>query len=209
VTRGEFSDFVKETRYATKPGCVLFANHRYPNDRNANWQNLDFEQTKRDPVVCVSWEDAQAYVAWLNSKVGKNLYRLPSEAEWEYAARSGTRTARWWGEEIGVNNAVCDGCGSQWDTKRTAPVGSFPPNQFGLFDMAGNVWEWVQDCWNESYVGAPTDGRPWLTGKCEWRTWRGGSWNSVPWVVRSATRSKFGLSERGNDVGFRVAKTIE
>ena len=129
----------------------------------------------RRPVINVSWKDAAAYAEWLSEQTGKR-YRLPSEAEWEYAARAGTTTAYWWGNEIGQNRANCDGCGSQWDNKQTAPVGSFKPNAFGLYDTAGNVWEWVQDCWNENYAGAPTDGSAWEEGDCSQRVLRGGAW---------------------------------
>ena len=102
-----------------------------------------------------------AYAEWLSAQTGA-AYRLPSESEWEYAARAGTATKYSWGNEIGVNRANCDGCGSEWDNARTAPVGSFRPNAFGLYDMHGNLWEWVADCWNRSYAGAPTDGGAWL-----------------------------------------------
>ena len=129
------------------------------------------------PVIVVSWEDAKAYVGWLSRKTGER-YRLLSEAEWEYAARAGTRTRYHWGHSIGRNQANCDGCGSRWDDEKTAPVGSFPANGFGLHDVHGNVWEWVEDCWHGSYAGAPTDGRAWATGgDCERRVLRGGSWN--------------------------------
>ena len=127
------------------------------------------------PVINVSWEDAQSYVTWLSRETGES-YRLPSESEWEYAARAGTATKYSWGNEIGVNRANCDGCGSRWDNQRTAPVGSFAPNGFGLYDMHGNVWEWVEDCWNGSYAGAPSDGGAWESGNCAERVLRGGSW---------------------------------
>ena len=103
----------------------------------------------RRPVINVSWNDAQEYVAWLSSEAGAQ-YRLPSEAEWEYAARAGTATAYSWGSQVGSNRANCDGCGSRWDNEMTAPVGSFGANAWGLHDMHGNVWEWVQDCWHDS-----------------------------------------------------------
>ena len=114
----------------------------------------------RCPVINVTWDDAVAYTQWLSQQTGER-YRLPSEAEWEYAARAGTSTAYSWGNEIGRNRANCYGCGSRWDGRQTAPVGSLSPNGWGLHDMHGNVWEWVQDCWNESYRGAPT-GRFWV-----------------------------------------------
>ena len=112
------------------------------------------------PVIKVTWDDAQQYVAWLSKMTGEP-YRLLTEAEYEYATRAGTTTAYPWGDDIGTNKANCNGCGSQWDNKQTAPVGSFAPNGFGLFDMVGNVWEWVEDCYNDNYNGAPTDGSAW------------------------------------------------
>ena len=130
----------------------------------------------RRPVINVSWDDATAYVAWLAKKTGKP-YRLLTEAEYEYATRAGTTTAYPWGDDIGKNNANCNGCGSQWDGKQTAPVGSFAPNQFGLYDMVGNVWEWTEDCYHDSYNGAPADGSAWTGGDCSRRVVRGGSWD--------------------------------
>ena len=161
----------------------------------------------RRPVIRVSWEDAVAYTKWLSEQTGER-YRLPTEAEWEYAARAGSVTAYSWGNEIGSNRANCDGCGSQWDNRQTAPVGLFSPNGWGLHDLHGNVWEWVQDCRNESYRGAPVDGSAWESGDCSQRVLRGGSWYSSPWFLRSAVRSRDGTSSRGDDIGFRVARTI-
>lgn len=153
VTRGEFAVFVRETGYTPDDGCVLVVDHRYPMPPEAGWQNPGFSQTDHDPVVCVNWLDAKAYVAWLNGKLhdhtsanGEGPYRLPSEAEWEYAARAGTTTSRWWGDDIGSGNAVCDGCGSHWDSRQPAPVGSFRSNAFGLSDVLGGAWEWTEDC---------------------------------------------------------------
>jgi formylglycine-generating enzyme required for sulfatase activity len=159
------------------------------------------------PVNFVSWEDAQAYVQWLSRKTGKR-YTLPSESQWEYAARAGSTTAYYWGDAIGSGNANCRGCGSQWDKKQTAPVGSFRPNAFGLHDMAGNVWQWTADCWNEKYNGAPTDGSAWTSGNCERRVIRGGSWKDIPLRLRSASRSG-DFTQRINDLGFRVLRTAD
>ena len=135
------------------------------------------------PVIYVSWDDAQQYVAWLSQMTGKP-YRLLSDAEFEYAARAGTQTAYPWGDDIGENNANCVGCGSQWTgsagTWQTAPVGSFAANRFGLYDMVGNVWKWVQDCYHPNYNGAPTDGSTWTGGDCTARVIRGGSWGGGP-----------------------------
>ena len=159
------------------------------------------------PVIYVSWDDAQDYVKWLSEMTGKK-YRLLSEAEWEYAARAGTRTAFYWGDEIGMNNANCYRCGSQWDYQQTSPVGWFKPNEFGLHDMAGNVWQWVQDCWNEDYSGAPIDGTPWVESDCKRRVVRGGSWGYFPVDPRSAYRYGDLQVDRNYNLGFRVARTL-
>jgi len=159
----------------------------------------------RQPVIFVSWDDAQSYVAWL-SRVTRRPYRLLTEAEYEYAARAGTQTAYPWGDEIGKNNANCNRCGAQWD--RTAPVGSFAANQFGLYDMVGNVWEWVADCFHPYDDEAPTDGSAWTAGDCSQRIARGGAWDAVPRVLRSAQRKHWATGHRSYDVGFRVGRTL-
>jgi formylglycine-generating enzyme required for sulfatase activity len=159
------------------------------------------------PVISVSWDDAQQYVAWL-SKLTAKAYRLLSEAEWEYAARAGSNSAYAWGDNVGSGNANCSGCGSQWGGRRTAPVGSFAANAFGLFDMSGNVWEWVQDCYQDSYDQAPIDGSVRTSKNCTNRVIRGGSWNDQPPLLRSANRSGVAASYQDNAVGFRVARTL-
>ena len=159
------------------------------------------------PVINVSWEDAQSYVSWLSRETGEE-YRLPSASEWEYAARAGTATRYSWGNEIGANRANCDGCGSQWDDDRTALVGSFAANPWGLHDMHGNVLEWVEDCWNGSYGGAPSDGSAWLRGDCAKRVLRGGSWLSFPTGLRSGNRNRNAPGYRLVSLGFRVARTL-
>ena len=161
----------------------------------------------RRPVIHVSWENAKAYVRWLSRKTGE-AYRLLSESEWEYVARAGTTTRYWWGNEIGRSRANCGRCGSRWDAERTAPVGSFSPNAFGLQDVHGNVWEWVEDCWNDSYNGAPSDGSAWTSGECDVRVLRGGSWDLRPGYLRSAYRIRSTTGSRGNSLGFRVARTL-
>ena len=160
------------------------------------------------PVINVSWEDARAYAEWLSAQTGAT-YRLPSEAEWEYAARAGTTTAYSWGADVGRNRANCDGCGSRWDNEQTAPAGSFAPNAWGLHDMHGNVREWVADCWHPSYARAPTDGSAWTRGEdCGRRVLRGGSWLGVARSLRSANRGRVDIGHRSGLVGFRLSRTL-
>jgi formylglycine-generating enzyme required for sulfatase activity len=162
------------------------------------------------PVINVSWEDVNAYVKWLSEQTGKR-YRLPTEADWEYAARAGKETAYWWGNDFIKGMANCNGCGSQWDNKQTAPVGSFKPNALGLYDTAGNVWEWVEDCYHENFAGAPSDGRAWLKekeGQCDLRVLRGGSWNNTSWSLRSPYRFRYDLVRRNDFIGFRLAQDL-
>ena len=162
----------------------------------------------RRPVINVSWDDAQEYVAWLSAQTGAQ-YRLPSESEWEYAVRAGTTTKYSWGNEIGINRAHCHDCGSQWDdASRMAPVGSFRANGFGLYDMHGNVMEWVADCHNRSYSGAPSDGSAWLRGDCDSRALRGGSAGHNPRNLRAAYRFWSTTDVRSLIIGFRVARTL-
>ena len=162
---------------------------------------------KNRPVINVNWDDAQAYVKWLSRMTGKT-YRLLSEAEWEYAARAGTVTAFYWGDEIDKKNANCHRCENEWSKKKTSPVGSFNHNQFGLYDMAGNVWQWVEDCYNEDYNGAPINGTAWTTGECEKRVVRGGSWYYYPEDPRSAYRYGDKKDDRNYNTGFRVARDL-
>ncbi len=161
----------------------------------------------RRPAIYVSWDDAQAYVQWLSAQTGAR-YRLPTEAEWEYAARAGTATNYSWGEETGGNHANCDRCGSQWDGRETAPAGSFAANDFGLYDMHGNVWEWVQDCWNEDFAAVPPDGSAALAGTCSLRILRGGSWKDEPRSLRASYRTRLPTAIRVNFNGLRVARTL-
>jgi formylglycine-generating enzyme required for sulfatase activity len=154
----------------------------------------------RRPVINVSWDDAQAYITWLSKKT-RNSYRLLSGSEYEYAMRAGTQTVYPWGDTVGTNNANCHSCGSQWDAKQTAPVGSFAPNGFGLYDMVGNVREWTEDCYHDTYNGSPTDGSAWLGGgdllsSCRAR------------FLRSASRYWFTSDYRLRYLGFRVARTL-
>ena len=202
VTIGErFAVGVHEVTFDEWDACVRGGgcNGYRPGDREWGRGNR--------PVIHASWHDAQAYVRWLRRKTGAG-YRLLSEAEWEYVARAGSRTSYHWGEDIGRNRANCRGCGSRWDDEGTAPVGSFPANGFGLRDVHGNVWEWVEDCWNEGYAGAPSDGGAWESGECGLRVLRGGSWSDKPRNLRSANRSGNAAGIRLFLNGFRVARTL-
>jgi formylglycine-generating enzyme required for sulfatase activity len=160
------------------------------------------------PVINVSWVDAKAYVGWLSQVTGKD-YRLLSEAEWEYAARAGSHTRYPWGDDLGKANANCDGCGSGWDLSQTAPAGSFKPNRFGLYEMHGNVWEWVEDTWHENYDGAPSDGTVWLwRADPSLRVIRGGAWRNEGYLIRSALRERRNMHVRFDTLGIRVARTL-
>jgi formylglycine-generating enzyme required for sulfatase activity len=163
------------------------------------------------PVINVSWDDAVAYSQWLSQMTGRS-YRLPSEAEWEYAARAGTDSDYWWGNTIGNKHANCEGCGSRWDNKQTAPVGSFMANPFGLYDTASNVFEWVQDIWYASYKQAPADGSSLEQedeGKYRFHVVRGGSWKHGAGELRSTYRNGSSAVNRFNFIGFRLAQDIE
>ncbi|MFN3229442.1 MAG: formylglycine-generating enzyme family protein [Asticcacaulis sp.] len=160
-----------------------------------------------NPIVGISWTDAKAYTAWLSRTTGQS-YRLLTEAEWEYAARAGSTTVYPWGDKIGVGRANCYGCGSRWDSKTTSPVGSFAPNAFGLYDMNGNVTEWVEDCFETYSPAHPSDGSAFVKTGCFVRVTRGGSYSDWVGELRTASRS---IREEGNrtpDLGFRVARRL-
>ncbi len=154
------------------------------------------------PVTNVSWEDARDYARWLSVRTGKS-YRLATEAEWEYAARAGTVTPYYTGEDL-LNGGNCDGCGSVWDAKQSAPVGSFPPNEFGLYDMHGNVWEWVQDCWTDNYFGRGDNSAAIVLTGCERHVLRGGSWANTADYARASYRGNQSPVYRHESIGFRV-----
>ncbi len=158
-----------------------------------------------NPVVFVDWDEARQYVAWLSLMTGQP-YRLLTEAEWEYAARAGATTTYWWGDEIGKGNANCYGCGSAWDGQQPSPAGSFKPNPFGLYDMHGNVWQWVQDCYHNGYDAAPTDGSAWTGGDCSRRVVRGGSWTHD--TIRAAHRGGTSADDRYDYLGLRIGRTL-
>lgn len=221
VTRSEYAAFVRATGRSAGDGCA-HDSYTWRKRPELSWQNPGFNQTDRDPVVCVSWQDAKAYIAWLNGKVrrsssasGDGPYQLPSESEWEYAARAGTSTKFWWGE---ADTATSDHAWYKDNSGgHTHPVGLKAANTFGLYDMVGNVWQWTADCYAGSYSGVPDDGgvndtgvsdpRPKGTHLCM-RVDRGGSWLFPPWALRSATRERNPVDFRDAYMGFRVARTL-
>ena len=207
VTVAEYARFVADTHHDIGEACFTIEHGEYRLRGNRDYQRVGFRQTSNGPVGCVNWFDAQAYVAWLSKKTG-HTYRFLSEAEYEYLNRAGTVSAYWWGEDIGMNRAVCDGCGSIWDKRQLATVGSFAPNPFGLYDTTGNNWSWLADCWNANYAGAPTDGSVFSTGDCDLHVMRGGGERSPYPELRSAYRSRHWFSLRNIVVGIRVARTL-
>ncbi len=221
VTRREFVAFVEDTGRRLGP-CEHWDGSSFRVEEGAYWSNA-FQQTDRHPVVCVNWDDSQAYVQWLTRKTGKR-YRLLSEAEWEYAARARTTTAWYWGNSEtnqcryakgadlsaktqGINAPGFVSCDDKY--AHTSPVGSFRPNKFGLYDMGGNVGEWVEDCYQDTYRDAPTDGSAVETCMTKFhnsRVMRGGAWNAIPAWLRSASRDVEVPSLRADSFGFRVAR---
>jgi formylglycine-generating enzyme required for sulfatase activity len=161
------------------------------------------------PAMNISWEDAQHYIEWLSQTAGKP-YRLPTEAEWEYAARAGATTAYFWGQEVGVGKANCNGCGGPFSPQLPAKVGSFAPNSWGLFDMSGLVAEWTADCWHKNYDGAPADGSvAWQSTPCRERVLRGGSWKNSPRDLTVSNRNFYDASVRYLANGLRVARSMQ
>ena len=217
VTVAEFGRFVDATGHATGHSCWSRENHEPESRIGRGWRDPGFPQAASHPVVCVNWHDAQRYARWLSERTGER-YRLPSESEWEYVARAGM--PRVWrnethqcayanGSDASANQLVpweaaqCDD-----SYARTAPVGSFPANAWGLHDVLGNAAEWTQDCWNESYAGAPIDGRAWERGECARRVLRGGAHSFVRTKLRFAHRDATNSGNRGDIYGFRVVRTL-
>jgi formylglycine-generating enzyme required for sulfatase activity len=219
VTRGDFAQFVNLTGYAAV-GCYGYNGVHYAQSATQDWRWPGFKQTNRDPAVCVSYKDALAYIAWYSERTGL-AYRLPSEAEIEYATRAGTTTSRFWGEDVALQCAY--GNGPDLTMKEhfpgwygapchdgymlTSPVGAFKPNPWGLYDMLGEVYQLTADCWHENYSGAPTDGSAWTSGDCSQRAVHGGSTTSHPGSMRSAARTATKADTRTVYVGFRIARS--
>ena len=200
-----FAVGVYEVTFAEWDGCVRAGGCGGHSPNDAGWGR------GRRPVMDVSWADAQAYVQWLSRETGQR-YRLLTEAEWEYVARAGTTTGRYWGRGEAGQCRYANGHDSRAPCpdghEYIAPVGSLQPNAFGLYDVLGNVFEWAEDCWNDDYSGAPTNGSAWQAGDCLRRVVRGGSWLNHPWDLRSALRGGYPAGNRFSSLGFRVARTI-
>lgn len=234
VTRDEYASFASETHLPDPVGCNVHQPPNWPMKTGLNWHTTPFPQTGRDPVVCVSWDEAEAYTRWLSKKTGHS-YRLLSESEWEYAARAGTSTQAFWGNDEtdackygnGVDLTLTEKFPqTNWDVPAprnpnpgqvlpchdghvfTAPAGTYKPNAFGLYDTLGNVAEWVADCWSPNYEGAPADGSPRTDGDCTLRVNRGPAWDSNPTGLRSAYRWNDSISLHVVDLGFRVAREL-
>lgn len=228
VTRAEYARFLTATGHRPDKGCWHLTENAddwtITERAELTWQSPGFPQTDTDPAVCVSWEDAQAYVKWISAQAG-HAYRLPSEAEWEYAARGGIIGPRWW---PGGLDAACkfanvrDGSlADKIDLERdvtffpckdgyafTSPVTAFPANPFGLLDALGNVWNWTADCWMEDLNGYTANPDLRSRATCPYRVMRGGSWLRFPWLVRAGNRIRFPGRYRLSDVGFRVARPM-
>ena len=238
VTYDEYRRFVESTGHVSGQNCIVWTGTVGGKPlRGKSWQDPNFPQSGRHPVTCITWSDAQSYAQWLSAKTGAR-YDLLTEAQWEYAARSGTSTPA---SFTGAPGSVCDyantadqsakesGGGPDWKYAgchdgygaQTSPVGSYRPNPFGLYDMYGNVWEWTQDCYHPDYVGAPTDGSAWSAPTCSARVVRGSSLSAPPDNLRSAARSQGSVEARmkiGMDavadfhnwnLGMRVARVLE
>jgi len=236
VTRAQYAAFAKDTQRITSGGCNTVGDGEWNHDAGASWTDPRFPQADDHPVVCVSWQDAKDYAAWLARKTG-NDYRLPSESEWEYAVRGGTTTAYFWGDNADdgcrsanfgdrslvravpalldvvakdlaagstrARLATCDDGGVF-----TTAAGRYAANPFGLRDMTGNAWEWVEDCYEASFETLPLDGKARTKDNCESRIVRGGSWDDYPTDFRSASRHRVPPTSRRDDGGFRVARSL-
>lgn len=222
ITRAQFLRFAKKTKYKAGDTCWTMEEGGVK-ERQGDWRSLNYSQAVNSPIGCINWHDASAYANWMSKVTGKR-YRLPTEAEWEYAARGKTSTARYWGNDPNAGCAYANVAdqtaqkiirgASSWSVHKcidgfvfTSPVGSFKPNAFGLYDMLGNVWEWTADSYHDSYVSAPADGRAWL-GDNEMRVLRGGSWNNGPRNVRPAVRNSYEPERRFSFFGIRLARSI-
>ncbi len=222
VTVGEYASFVAATRRSHSGGCNVVDGGRWQVQANRSWSDPAFEQSARHPVTCVAVADAEAYAAWLSS-ITRHRYRLLHEAEWEYAARAGTATSRWWGDERRSLCRHANGADLSYDRARpgepavnrscedgfvfTSPVDAFPPNPFGLHDMLGNLWQWTADCFVPQSAGEPAEASdPVIGGDCSQRAIRGASWHNYPDALRSAARFALPVTTRSASIGFRIMR---
>lgn len=225
TTRAQFALFLRESHHAMPAGCQTegaVLDGKYETDPRASWRDPGYPQTDEHPVVCVDWADARAYADWLSQRTG-HAYHLLSNAEWEYAARAGTTSAYSWGDDRDQGCVYANGCdqslqrvmpptwggiyaGCDDGAVRTTPGGHYKPNGYGLFDMTGNVWEWVADCTDPTYDALPADGHPIDRADCAARDVRGGSWDDDPEDLRNASRHHVPPAWRSYDLGFRVAR---
>jgi formylglycine-generating enzyme required for sulfatase activity len=207
VTVDQFKAFVEDARYAASTAC-----YKWPFARqNGSWRDPGFTQEGSHPVICVSFDDAQAYAGWMSRKTGKRPYRLLTEAEFEYTARGqmqpGAYPRFWYGNELQERCRFANGTGQCDGFEYTSPAGHFPPSAFGLYDMAGNAWQWTADCYHGNYSGAPSNGSAWTSGGCSGgRVIRGGSWDGGPRYLRAAARRGYTGTDIG--IGFRLARTL-
>jgi formylglycine-generating enzyme required for sulfatase activity len=220
VTRDEFHAFVTAAGYSPKGGVYIWSGREWALSSRNSWRNPGFGQDGNHPVVCLNTQDIDAYIAWLNTKVSGRVYRLPSEAEWEYACRAGTASPFWWGTAITAaqanynGNHIYQGGGEKGEYRqKTVPVHSFKPNPWGLYQMLGNVWERCQDRWNENsykekHFTLNESGAALMIGDSEHCVVRGGSWESEPARLRAAFRTRGSLKNRYSDRGFRVVRTL-
>lgn len=221
VTRQQYEEFISEAGYLTG-GCAVYSG-QWQHSTNMSWQNPGYEQDGNHPAVCISWEDAVAYTDWLSQKTAQT-YRLLSASEWEYIARDAARNNTNTTHASDTQNVCDEGNVADLEAVKkypgwkvsnctdnfvhSAPVGTFKANGFGVFDLKGNVFEWVEDCWNYNYVDAPTDGSAWTSGDCQRRVLRGGSWFSQENFSRPTFRNSFKKHHRSSSFGFRVARQI-
>ena len=200
---------VKVSRFAMSKYEITFA--QYDKFAKAAGRKLPdnlYMDKDVSPVIFVTWDDAFYYAKWLSEQTGKK-YRVPSEAQWEYAAGAGKNSPFWWGFDEKPDMAHCFGCGSGLDPRKPTKVGSFPANPFGLYDTAGNVAEWVYDCWHDNYKGAPTDGSVWEGGDCTFRVARGGAYSSPPQSIRHAKRDKYKSDQAYDLIGIRIVRDAD
>jgi len=212
VTRHEFAAFVSGTNYKLDEGCYFWTGTTWEERSDRSWRSPGFIQEDHHPVTCIDLKAAKAYAVWLSEKTGK-LYRLPSETEREYATRAGTTTPFWWGSSITTGTANYNGLPYQQGDRgewrqATVRVDSFRPNAWGIYNVHGNVWDWTEDCWNETNAGNPGDGSVRTTGDCTWRVARGGAWNYAPNYLRAAFRYWNLPHNRSGVQGFRVARML-